>query len=48
MMREKFMALHDCQELLKDTPDCDGIYIGNDGVIYEDNNGAKLYVDFDE
>lgn len=48
LMREKFLLLQECQELIAETPENISIHIEKNGVIYESEGGAKLFFDFEE
>lgn len=48
MMREKFLVLRECQELLSETSECAGIHIDSGEIVYEAEGGAKLLFDFME
>jgi len=48
LIRERFLVLKECQELLMDMPDCVGVHITRDGVVYEARGGGKLFFDFEE
>lgn len=48
LMREKLFLLRECQELLEQISECEGIHIYRDSVVYEGNYGARLLFDFEE
>ena len=48
LMREKFLLLQECCELIQETPWCAGIHIDKKHIIYESKDGAKILFDFQE
>ena len=48
LMREKFLPLSECCDLLKADSDCREIHISKNGVVYEATDGSKLFFDFEE
>ena len=46
IMREKFLAIEEYAEFLKNNDACESIEITKDGVILKNNFGIKIYFDF--